>query len=204
MTRHVLTILFLLPALSTRADSPPAAGIQQLNVEEAVHKHVLDNLNIEDWPDIVEDDIDSFHTSASFGDLTGDGVEEAAVFVSYFVGGTAASKRARVFVYRDKDGTLHLMEIMEGGDRASGGISGAQIEDGHLHIDTHVPDADGCLNCYGGVERRSYAYKAGNRIQMDYQYVGDLVIEDDPETGYRRWVLKEGEEKNRPGRSGMD
>jgi hypothetical protein len=76
--------------------------------------------------------------TVAYGDLTGDGVDEAAVTLYYTGGGTGAFSKGFVFTLRD--GRLFLLTTFAGGDRADGGIREVQIKDGLLWVQRNEPE----------------------------------------------------------------
>jgi hypothetical protein len=83
--------------------------------------------------------------AVSFGDLTGDGRDEAAVAASCNTGGTGQFSEGMVFAMRD--GRPELIARVEGGDRAYGGIAGLAIERGQLVVERYATDDDGPACC---------------------------------------------------------
>lgn len=76
--------------------------------------------------------------SVAYGDLTGDGREEAAVTLYYTGGGTGAFSKGFVFTMRR--GRLELLTTYVGGDRADGGIREAGIRGGLLTVRRNEPE----------------------------------------------------------------
>ena len=76
--------------------------------------------------------------SVTYGDLNGDGKEEAAVTLFYTGGGTGAFSTGFVFALRR--GRLSLLAPFEGGDRADGGIREVRIRDGLLRVQRNEPE----------------------------------------------------------------
>ena len=74
----------------------------------------------------------------AYGDLTGDGQDEAAVTLYYTGGGTGAFSKGFVFTMRR--GRLALLTPFEGGDRADGGIREVGIEGGLLRVRRNEPE----------------------------------------------------------------
>jgi hypothetical protein len=69
----------------------------------------------------------------SYGDLDGDGLEEAAVTLTYgFEGGSGAFSHG--FVYKMKEGALLKIAEFEGGDRWHNGLIHARIIYGKLFV----------------------------------------------------------------------
>ncbi len=81
----------------------------------------------------------------TYGDLNGDGVEEAVVNLTYTAGENKALSKG--FIYALKDGKVQRIAEFEGGDKTNGGIFKAQITDGKLEVERCVTDeADNSLN----------------------------------------------------------
>jgi hypothetical protein len=76
--------------------------------------------------------------SVTYGDLTGDGREEAAVTLYYTGGGTGAFSKG--FVFSSRRGRLALLASFEGGDRADGGIREVSIGGGLLRVRRNEPE----------------------------------------------------------------
>jgi hypothetical protein len=76
--------------------------------------------------------------SVSYGDLTGDGKDEAAVTLYYTGGGTGAFSKGFVFTLRR--GRLLLLAPFGGGDRADGSIREVSIRDGLLIVQRNEPE----------------------------------------------------------------
>ncbi|HKH47187.1 MAG TPA: hypothetical protein VKM72_21230 [Thermoanaerobaculia bacterium] len=68
-----------------------------------------------------------------YGDLTGDGSDEAIVRTLCSTGGTGRFDEG--FVYGMKDGKPVLLGRIPGGDRASGGVRCVRVEDGALMVE---------------------------------------------------------------------
>jgi hypothetical protein len=73
-----------------------------------------------------------------YGDLTGDGKDDAAVVLYYTGGGTGAFSKGFLFTVRR--GRLTLLTTFAGGDRADGGIREARIEGGLLWVQREEPE----------------------------------------------------------------
>lgn len=163
--------------------------IRKAKLKDAAYQIVANNLQEdEEGLDITEADINGFSIETSFGDLTGDSIEESAVLVSYYVGGTGASGRNKVFVFALEDDELKLLGTIEGGDRAFGGLRNAKIRNNRLEVQTFTTNGDECAVCYGGVDLNKYEYIANKFVKVQYSYVGDLV--EVTKGGVTTWVLK--------------
>ena len=69
----------------------------------------------------------------TYGDLTGDGKDEAAILAICNTGGTGNFSEG--FVYGMRNGKPELIARFEGGDRAYGGLRDAKIENGFLIVE---------------------------------------------------------------------
>ena len=64
-------------------------SIRKTKLKSAAYESVVSTFaEDEDGLDITKEEINGFSVEFSYGDLTGDNKEEAAVFVDYYVGGT--------------------------------------------------------------------------------------------------------------------
>lgn len=81
--------------------------------------------------------------TAARGDLTGDGLEEAAVVLYFTGGGTGAFSKG--FLFAVERGRPTLLATFEGGDRADGGIRHVSIKGGVLSVERNEPERMGDL-----------------------------------------------------------
>ena len=81
----------------------------------------------------------------AFGDLDGDKQNEAIVLTTCNTGGTGNFSEG--FVYRLTDGKPILIERIEGGDRAYGGLKSAKIENGFAIVERYDPGKHGASCC---------------------------------------------------------
>jgi hypothetical protein len=72
-------------------------------------------------------------TDVTYGDLTGDGHDEAILQTMCSTGGTGRFDEG--FVYGMKDGKPVLLGEIPGGDRASGGVRCVRVENGALQVE---------------------------------------------------------------------
>lgn len=77
-----------------------------------------------------------------YGDLNGDGKDEAVILSVCNTGGTGNFSEG--FVYTLKNGKPALLTRIEGGDRAMGGLRGARIENSLLVIESNEGSAACC------------------------------------------------------------
>jgi hypothetical protein len=107
----------------------------------------------------------TFH-SVSFGDLHGDGTEEAAVTLNYSSGGT--SNWDYLYVYRLIQGKMKLLGRLQSGSRADGGLIKTTIQDRLLILEFADPErrvADCCSDGY---------------VRVRYRWVKDQFVEVEP------------------------
>lgn len=77
-----------------------------------------------------------------YGDLNGDGKDEAIILSVCNTGGTGNFSEG--FIYNIKNGKPFLLTRIEGGDRAMGGLRGARIENKLLIIESNEGSAACC------------------------------------------------------------
>lgn len=99
-------------------------------------------------PDVVEGDWGFEFDDVSYGDVTGDGREEALVTITAQTGGTM--RPHWIFVYGAGAGGPELLWVFESGDRAAGGLKRVSAEGGMLVVELlgkgmlpHDPDTYG-------------------------------------------------------------
>ncbi len=80
-----------------------------------------------------DDDFDIDGVEVTYGDLTGDGHDEAIIVVRSSAGGTGYFSNG--FVYTLRRGRPLLLTEFEGGDRAQGGIESAKVKRGILIVE---------------------------------------------------------------------
>jgi len=112
-----------------------------------------------------------------YGDLDGDGVEEAAVALNYTTGGTM--NWDYLYVYKFANGKPELFGRLRSGSRGSGGLLRASIKQGALVLDFADPDrrtADCCSDAYIRVH---YRWLDGHFAEEGPREEGDLSGELD-------------------------
>ena len=82
---------------------------------------------------------------AGYGDVDGDGIEEAIIESDCGTGGTGVFDEG--YVYALKDGKPVLLARIEGGDRAYGGIREITISGGIVTVDRSDPGENGANCC---------------------------------------------------------
>jgi hypothetical protein len=84
--------------------------------------------------------------SVTYGDVTGDGLEEAIVELGWLTGGTASP--GLVYIYGLKKGKPNLLWAFETGDRADGGLKNVFAENGQLVVELKGKDKIPGWNLY--------------------------------------------------------
>ena len=97
-----------------------------------------------------------------YGDLTGDGQEEAVVLTLCNGGGSQILSGGSIYTLRE--GRPVLLGYVEGGDRADGGISQVQIAGGRLVVTRYGTD-DG-LCCPTFTVTTAYRLDAGRLVEV--------------------------------------
>lgn len=82
---------------------------------------------------------------ASYGDLNGDGKDEAIIIGVCNTGGTGNFSEG--FIYAEKVGKPILIARIPGGDRAYGGLRSAKVENGILIVESNDPGTNGASCC---------------------------------------------------------
>lgn len=108
----------------------------------------------DDFPNYFEAGADAY------GDLDGDGREEAAVSSLCNTGGTGQFSEG--YVYTLKNGKPFLLAHFEGGDRGFGGLQSARIKNGFLFVER----SDGEANCC-----------ADYSLTTKYRWNGEKLVE---------------------------
>ena len=112
--------------------------------------------------------------SATYGDLDGDGREEAAVHLNYSTGGTL--NWDYLYVYRLLHGVPKLMAVLQGGSRADGGLVQITIQNGLLVLDFADPERRVGDCCSEGYIRVHYRWKDGDFVEEGPREKGDLPL----------------------------
>jgi hypothetical protein len=154
--------------------------IRKFNLKRMANQEAVKTLR-QDWADAVkgieedggkddwvqEKNIEGFEAKSTYGDITGDGGDEAAVNVRYDLGGSG--EFSAVFVYTLKDKSPSLLARVNGGDRAHGGIESVKILSGQLIVGRYKPTEDDCNACYGYIETTKYKWLGGRLVSVGVQ-----------------------------------
>jgi hypothetical protein len=112
--------------------------------------------------------------SVTYGDLDGDGIDEAAVHLNYSTGGTA--NWDFLYIYRLSQGGPRLLGILESGSRGSGGLVRVSFTAGLLALD--FADAERRVGecCSEGYIRVRYRWQDRNFVEEGPRERGDLPL----------------------------
>lgn len=99
----------------------------------------------------------------SYGDLTGDGKDEAVVLTACNTGGTGNFSEG--FIYGMKNGKPELLTRIEGGDRAYGGLREARVENGILIVERNDVGEAGGACCPEYIVTSKYKLE-GNKLKQ--------------------------------------
>ena len=110
--------------------------------------------------------IDRFYfnvNSVSYGDLTGDGRDEAVVLTVCNTGGTGNFSEG--FIYSVEAEKPKLVNRIAGGDRAYGGLRSASIANGLLTIESNDPGELGASCCPESIITNQYRLRGGKLVE---------------------------------------
>jgi hypothetical protein len=127
------------------------------------------------------DGIEVFHAEISYGDLTGDGNEDAAVQVLCRLGPAASASWTDVFIYSLRKGRAELVARVGSGEKAHGGIclayiccddcflqcGGSTRDARRLLVQRYRPNDKDCNSCYGFVEETHYELRGSRFVAVD-------------------------------------
>ena len=109
-----------------------------------------------------------------YGDLDGDGSEEAAVHLNYGTGGT--QNWDYLYVYKLIDGRAKLIGLLVSGERGDGGLVRSAIQNGSLVLDFADPDRRVGDCCSEGYIRARYRWRDGAFVEEGPRERGDLDL----------------------------
>ena len=115
----------------------------------------------------VDDYVDRFYfgiTVEGYGDLNGDGKDEAVILSTCNTGGTGQFTEG--FVYTIKAGKPSLLARIPGGDRADGGLVKAWVENGLLVVKANDPDKNSGACCPEYTLTSKYRITAGKLVEV--------------------------------------
>jgi hypothetical protein len=165
ITISVIVLSAVIPVVG-QVRNPAATKIRTSELKSAAYRDAVRTMH-DYWPDeewVREDNIRGFQVKYAFGDLTRDGIEEAAVSVSYNFGGSGGF--TGVFVYSSDRAAVKLIGYIKGGDRAQGGIKSVRIANRQLIVETYGSDENDCMACYGSVLTTRYEWFDGKLVNV--------------------------------------
>ncbi len=101
--------------------------------------------------------------SIEYGDLNGDGKDEAIILSSCNTGGTGQFSEG--YVYTMKAGKPSLWVRIPGGDRGDGGLVSAKAVAGLLVVEQNAMDASGGTCCPQFIETSTYRIVSGKLVE---------------------------------------
>ena len=117
--------------------------------------------------------------SVTYGDLDGDGIEEAVVALNYSTGGTA--NWDYLYVYKlGQGGQIKLLARMQTGSRADGGLVRAFVRENLLVVDFADSDRRVGDCCSEGYVRVSYRWRDGAFVEEGKREHGKIDLHEGP------------------------
>jgi hypothetical protein len=112
--------------------------------------------------------------SVTYGDLDGDGGEDAAVRLNYSTGGT--SNWDFLYIYKLDRGLPKIMGVLESGSRGYGGLVRTSIAEGLLVLDFADPERRVGDCCSEGYIRIRYRWRHAGFAEEGSRERGDLPL----------------------------
>jgi hypothetical protein len=155
-------------------DSPPQSKIK---VSDGTH-HFNDENATEQEPS-------PFLTvrAVTYGDLIGDGSEEAIVKLNYSTGGTA--NWDYLYVYKLANGHPILLGRLESGSRGYGGLIKVSVRDRLLVTDFADKEKLQGECCSAGYIRVQYRWQRGTFVEFGTRQHGDMELHEGPKGMYK-------------------
>lgn len=114
--------------------------------------------------------------AVTYGDLDGDGSEEAAVHLNYSTGGT--QNWDYLYVYKLVGGRTQLIGLLISAERGYGGLVGSIIQKGLLVLDFADPERRVGDCCSEGYIRVHYRWRNGAFLEEGPRERGDLNLNE--------------------------
>lgn len=125
----------------------------------------------------------------TYGDLDGDGEEEAVVEMNYSGGGT--TNWDYLYVYKLQRGRPKLMARMQTGSRADGGLVRAFVQEKLLVVDFADPEKRVAECCSAGFVRVHYRWRDGAFAEKGDREYGKMdLYEGPPRPRFREYKVK--------------
>jgi hypothetical protein len=151
--------------------SAPAQHFRAVNGVHHFYMGNQDNFNREHSPLVSVE-------SVTYGDLDGDGVEEAVVALNYSTGGTA--NWDYLYVYKLENGQPHLLARMQTGSRGYGGLVRVFVRNQLLIVDFADPERRVGDCCSEGYVRVSYRWQDRGFVEDGERERGKIYLEEGP------------------------
>jgi hypothetical protein len=116
--------------------------------------------------------------SVTYGDLDGDGVEDAVVALNYSTGGTA--NWDYLYVYKLESGQPRLLARMETGSRGYGGLVRAFVRNQLLIVDFADSERRVGDCCSEGYVRVNYRWREGAFVEEGQRERGKIDLQEGP------------------------
>ena len=100
--------------------------------------------------------------AVEYGDVTGDGKDEALILSNCNTGGTGQFTEG--FVYTMRAGKPSLLARVPGGDRADGGLRAIKAEGGNLVVEFNDPEKAAGACCAEGMVTQKYHVGSGGKL----------------------------------------
>ena len=100
--------------------------------------------------------------AVEYGDVTGDGRDDAVVLSNCNTGGTGQFTEG--FVYTLRSGKPALVGRVPGGDRADGGLRSIKVDGGNLVVEFNDPDKAAGACCPEGIVIQKYHMGSGGKL----------------------------------------
>ena len=148
---------------STQQGASDANAIRQVDFMNRTYRGAEATVQVRNgrWQSAQEGDNSFVNVDrVIYGDLTGDGREEAVVTLGESEGGSGYFTRGEIYTLRD--GQVVMVAEVEGGDRGSGGIHNIRIEGGQLIVER----LEGAANNPEQIETTTYRLNGSNLTQV--------------------------------------
>ena len=146
------------------------SGDGTFTVKDGAAEFAFDEEGNEVAPDYQPKDPDGYveHgyfnvTPPRFGDVDGDGADDALVIHVYNGGGTGQFDG--ITVYTMRAGAPVALGEIPGGDRGDGGISDARLEGGVVLVERMMSQADDGACCPSKLQQERWAWKGGAFVE---------------------------------------
>lgn len=103
--------------------------------------------------------------SPSYGDVDGDGAEDAIVITSFNGGGTGTFTSGEVYVLRAGANQPVMLGSIPGGDRGDGGLSDIKIEGGKVLVERYLSTEDDGACCPSKLTREVWSWNGTTFVE---------------------------------------